>query len=65
VFDDVQVMGVMTIRPQHVGHVLLFPNEHVEDFACMDQSARGNLFHVAARLSRRFARPFPVRVSTC
>jgi diadenosine tetraphosphate (Ap4A) HIT family hydrolase len=49
-FDDERVMAVMTIRPKHVGHVLLFPKEHVEDFSLLDHSAPGHLFHVAARL---------------
>ena len=33
VFNDARLMGVMALRPTHVGHVLLFPAEHVEDFS--------------------------------
>jgi histidine triad (HIT) family protein len=44
------VMAAMTIRPLHVGHVLLFPKAHVEDFALLDQTRLGYLFHVGARL---------------
>ncbi len=49
-FQDELVMAVMTIRPMHVGHVLLFPRAHVEDFVLLDRAGLGHLFHVAARL---------------
>ena len=50
VFRNEHVMAAMTIRPMHVGHVLLFPKEHVEDFALLDQSRVGYLFFIAAKL---------------
>lgn len=50
VFRNARVMAAMTIRPTHVGHVLLFPKAHVEDFALLDPAGLGYLFSVAARL---------------
>jgi histidine triad (HIT) family protein len=50
VFRNEQAMAAMTIRPTHVGHVLLFPKAHVEDFALLDAATLGSLFHLAARL---------------
>jgi len=59
VFNDDRVMAVMTIRPAHVGHVLLFPREHVEDFAVLDQAMLGYLFLVAARLKYAICNAVP------
>jgi len=50
VFRNEHVMAAMTIRPTHVGHVLLFPRAHVEDFSLLDEAKLGYLFHIAARL---------------
>jgi histidine triad (HIT) family protein len=50
VFRNEHAMAAMTIRPTHVGHVLLFPKAHVEDFALLDAATLGSLFHLAARL---------------
>ena len=59
VFNDVSVMGVLTIRPKHVGHVLLFPKEHVEDFALLDRATLDHLFRVAARLKAAICAAVP------
>ena len=56
VFNDARLMGVMALRPTHVGHVLLFPAEHVEDFSVLDQATLGHLLHVAARLKTAICR---------
>jgi len=59
VFRNEHVMAAMTIRPNHVGHVLLFPKAHVEDFALLDQERLGHLFHVAARLKFAICEAIP------
>jgi len=59
VFRNEHVMAAMTIRPSHVGHVLLFPKAHVEDFALLDQKRLGYLFHVAARLKLAICEAIP------
>src|SRR5688572_17067712 len=59
VFRNEHVMAAMTIRPLHVGHVLLFPKAHVEDFALLDQTRLGYLFYVAARLKFAIAEAIP------
>jgi histidine triad (HIT) family protein len=50
VFRNERMMAAMTIRPAHVGHVLLFPKAHAEDFALLDPAELADLFHAAARL---------------
>lgn len=50
VLRNERVMAAMTIRPMHVGHVLLFPRAHVEDFALLDPASLGYLLSIAARL---------------
>ena len=59
VFRNEHAMAAMTIRPLHVGHVLLFPRLHVEDFALLDQGRLGYLFHVAARLKSAICEAIP------
>jgi histidine triad (HIT) family protein len=59
VFRNEHLMAAMTIRPTHVGHVLLFPRAHVEDFALLDQETLGYLFHVAARLKLAICEAIP------
>lgn len=59
VLRNEHVMAAMTIRPNHVGHVLLFPKAHVEDFALLDQATLGYLFHVAARLKQAICEAIP------
>jgi histidine triad (HIT) family protein len=59
VFRNEHVMAAMTIRPLHVGHVLLFPKAHVEDFALLDQARLGYLFHVGARLKAAITEAIP------
>ena len=59
VLRNARVMAAMTIRPMHVGHVLLFPEAHVEDFARLSQSELGYLFHVAGRLKAAICEAIP------
>lgn len=59
VFRNDRVMAAMTIQPTHVGHVLLFPSLHVEDFALLDQESLGYLFHVAGRLKAAVCAAIP------
>jgi histidine triad (HIT) family protein len=59
VFRNEYVMAAMTIRPMHVGHVLLFPKAHVEDFALLDQASLGYLFFIAAKLKSAICEAIP------
>jgi len=59
VFRNEHVMAAMTIRPRHVGHVLLFPKAHVEDFALLDQAKLGYLFCIASRLKFAICEAIP------
>lgn len=59
VFTDGHFMAVMAIRPEHVGHVLLFPTAHVEDLAELDQRMCGRLLGLAGQLKSAMAEAIP------
>jgi histidine triad (HIT) family protein len=59
VLRNERLMAAMTIRPEHVGHVLLFPAEHVEDFALLDEPRLGYLLSIAARLKTAISEAIP------
>lgn len=51
VYEDNKVLGAMDIQPVNVGHVLIFPKNHVAQLADLHPSLGAHMFKVAMKIS--------------
>jgi histidine triad (HIT) family protein len=51
VYEDNKVLGAMDIQPVNVGHVLIFPKNHVAQLADLQPSLGAHMFKVAMKIS--------------
>ena len=59
VYEDEQVVAIMTIQPVQPGHVLVIPRKEIDHFDDLPQEIAAHLMHVSQKIAKAIKLAYP------
>ncbi len=61
VYEDEQVVAIMTIQPVQPGHVLVIPRKEIDHFDDLPQEIAAHLMHVSQKIAKAIKLAYPCK----